>query len=308
MRSSIVPGVTLISFVLLYLPESSLAATCSCAGVPLLGMMETSSPDEHGWYIGTTYEVHEIDDLVRGSDDVRDETGRERSTRSFIAETSYGFNDKWSISGLFSVIEHERRIGSGKTDSAKGIGDSIAMVKYTPTKVGLFSRNGLSFGLGAKIPTGDDEEKALVLLSEDMQPSTGAWSAIFWAHAAHSFSQSAKTQIFASTSYSRNYENDRDYQFGDEFTFSLGGSYRMENKWRFAGTMRYRTADRDQRNSSEIPNTGGDWLDFVPTVQYQFTDQLAGKVSARIPVWRDLNDALQFTTRYAVSLSVSYVL
>lgn len=274
----------------------------------MLGSMETSSPDENGWYFSTTYEVHEIDQLVQGSSKVRDETGRERSTQSLILETSYGINESWSIAGLFSAIKHQRQIGSANKDSASGIGDSIVMVKYTPFKVGLFSRNGISIGLGAKMPIGDDKEKALVILSEDMQPSTGAWSAILWAHASHSFSQSAKTQIFASTSYSRNYENDRDYQFGDELTFSLGGSYRTDSRWSFAGILRYRTTDRDQRNSSDIPNTGGDWIDFLPTVQYHFTDKLAGKISARIPVWRDLNDALQFTTSYAVSWSVSYVL
>ncbi|MCZ6894516.1 MAG: hypothetical protein O7H40_10780, partial [Gammaproteobacteria bacterium] len=60
-------------------------------------------------------------------------------------------------------------------------------------------------------------------------------------------------------------------------------------------------------NSVLIPNTGGEWLDFVPAIQYHFSNNIAGKLSGRIPVWRDLNDALQFTTSYSIAMSISYV-
>jgi hypothetical protein len=70
------------------------------------------------------------------------------------------------------------------------------MLKYSPIKVGLFSREGVSIGLGTKFPLGDEETSNGVRLAEDLQPSTGAWSGIFWSQYTHSFDQAARKQIF----------------------------------------------------------------------------------------------------------------
>tara|TARA_Y100000031_G_scaffold156464_1_gene211149 strand:- start:20316 stop:21131 length:816 start_codon:yes stop_codon:yes gene_type:complete len=271
--------------------------------------MESAAPEKGTWYLSTTFETHEIDKLVKGSSTVRDETGRDRSSQSLVAEVSYGINQNWSVSALASRITHERQIGANRRVKASGIGDSILMIKYSPWHAGLYSRYGLSVGLGAKISTGEDDEKVnQIVLAEDMQPSTGADSFIFWAHGNHTFSQSGRTEVYFGTSFSGNSDNDRGYEFGDEFTFTLGASHHLESRWAFNGALKYRKTDRDQRNGVDIPNTGGEWLDFVPAVQYRFTDDLAARLSGRIPVWRDLNDELQFTTTYAYSLSVSYIL
>jgi hypothetical protein len=292
-----------------FVSPGAVAATCSCAGVPLLGAMEATPPGKGSWYFSTTFETHEIDKLVHGSETVHDQTGRDRSSESLIAEVSYGINAKWSVSALLSRITHERQIGANSRVKASGIGDSILMVKFSPFHAGLFSRYGLSIGVGAKIATGEDNERRnQITLAEDMQPSTGANSAIVWARGNHTFSQSGRTEVYLGTSYSKNSDNDRGYEFGDEFTFTIGASHHLESRWGFNGALKYRKTDRDQRNGVDIPNTGGQWLDFIPAVQYHFTDDLAARLSGRIPVWRDLNDQLQFTTTYAYSLSVSYVL
>lgn len=269
--------------------------------------MESSSPDGRSWFVSTSYEFHDISDLVSGSDEIRDETSRDRKSQSLIVEASYGFNDRWSVAALLSAIEHTRKVGRASATEGRGIGDAIVMFKYRPRKIGLFDRNGLSFGFGARIPVGDDDQVDFVTLAEDMQPSTGAWGTVVWVQARHAFDQSARSQVFGSVSYSANFENERDYRFGNAWTLGVGGIYRTSTPWGFSGELRYRNAARDERNSVEIPNTGGEWLDFVPALQYHFNDNLAGKISGRIPVWRNVNDVLQFTTSYSVAVSVSYV-
>jgi long-subunit fatty acid transport protein len=112
----------------------------------------------------------------------------------------------------------------------------------------------------------------------------------------------------AAISYSVNGENDEDYSFGDNLDMSFGGSYQSDGKWGAGIDLRYRRSKRDRRNSVSIPNTGGEWLELAPSFQYHITRQLATTVSVRVPVWRDLNDALQFTTSYAYSLSLTYVM
>ena len=154
----------------------------------------------------------------------------------------------------------------------------------------------------------DEEQGRLgILLAEDMQPSTGAWGGIGWLNYTYSFNQADTVRAYSTLSYSYNGENDRNYRFGHEGIVELGGSYHPRPQWGLLAGMRYRHTERDERNSVEVPNTGGEWIDFVPAIQYHFTDSLAGKLGATLPVWRDLNDSLQFTTKYAAHLSLSYV-
>ena len=214
----------------------------------------------------------------------------------------------WSVSALASYVQHSRDIGIsflGETTSS-GIGDSVLLVRYSPLSITPFSRHSLSLGLGARIPTGEDEARDPFLLSEDMQPSTGAVGKIAWSSYSYEFNQAATLQLFASTNFTWNEENDRKYAFGDEFNFALGISQKLGARFGYSAALRYRTTKPDRRLGFEIPNTGGKWLDFVPVVQYSFTDSLAIAFSGRIPVVRDLNGALQFTTSYSYAVSLSY--
>lgn len=294
-------------FVLIFLPQSALAQTCSCASVPLLGSMQLASPKRNQWYLAATYEFHDISDLIAGSSSVADTTGRERTSQAFMLEASKGLSEKWSISALLSAVDHKRKV-SGSTASASGLGDAIVMVKYSPMTISLYSKTSLSFGVGARLPIGaDDVTLRGVALAEDMQPSVGAYGGIIWGYWARALNDSKGARIYVSASHTQNGENDRDYQFGEESTVALGGAYQTQSPWGFNLELLYRTSDRDQRNSIDIPNTGGNWLDAIPSVQYHINETLALSAAAKIPVSRNLNDSLQFTTKYSFRLSLSYV-
>ena len=292
-------------FSLMSLPAQ--AATCSCAGVPLLGTMNLASPNGDQWYLGMTYEYHDVSDLVSGSSTVPDTTGRDRTAQAFVIEVSRGLTNKWSFSALIAAVEHERRVG-GFEDRATGLGDAILMLKFAPMSITTFSRNALAFGVGSRVPVGvDDANRFGIVLAEDMQPSTGAFGAIAWIYAAHALNQADSARIYANFSHTRNGANDREYQFGHETTVAIGGSYWTQSPFALNLELLYRQTERDQRNSVDIPNTGGQWFDIMPSVQYHVTDSFAIQASAKIPLKRDLNDQLQFTTKYAFRLSLSYV-
>lgn len=283
------------------------ATTCSCAGVPLLGTMQLASPTQGQWYLAGTYEYHDASDLVSGSSSVPDETNRKRTTQAMVLEASKSLSSKWSFSSLVAAVEHEREVGGAK-DTAFGLGDAILMLKYSPTNISIYSRNAISLGLGERIPIGEDNAKRNgITLAEDLQPSTGAFGTILWAYWARALNESTSSRIYASATYTNNGENDRAYQFGHQTTLTLGSSYQTQTPWGFNLNLFFRAAERDQRNSTDIPNTGGKWLDLVPSAQYHLKETLALSVSARIPVARDLNDELQFTTKYAIRISLAYV-
>jgi hypothetical protein len=283
------------------------AQTCSCASVPLLGTMELATPAGGQWYLASTYEYHDLSELVSGSTQIPDATGRDRTSEALIIEASKGLGRKFSISMLLAGVKHDRTVG-GEHDSASGLGDAIVMLKYSPANISLYSRNAFSFGGGARLPVGEDNAtKGGVVLAEDMQPSTGSFGAILWAYGARALNESANARLYASASYVTNGENDRDYQFGDEITASVGTSFQTQSPWGYNAELLYRQTSRDQRASVSIPNTGGKWLDFIPSVQYHINDSMAFRLSAKIPVSRNLNDQLQFTTKYAARLTFSYV-
>ena len=296
-----------IALALSFVPLQSTAQTCSCAAVPILGSMQLASPLNKQWFLGATYEFHDVSELVAGSSSIPDQTGRDRTSQAFIVELSRGLSEKWSFSALLSAVRHDRDV-SDISASASGLGDAIAMIKYSPRNISLYSDTALTFGLGSRIPVGVDDATFLgVPLAEDMQPSTGAFGGILWVYWAKALNDSKGARIYASASHTQNGENKRDYSFGQETNVVFGGAYQTQTPWGFNLELLYRNAARDQRDSVDIPNTGGEWLDVIPAVQYHISERLAIRAAAKIPLKRDLNDVLQFTTKYAFRLSLSYV-
>ena len=301
--SSIVANALALSF----LPALASGQTCSCAAVPLLGSMQLTTPNSGDWFFATTYEFHDVSELVAGSSSIPDQTGRDRTSEAFVLEASRGIAEKWSVATLSSAVNHDRAVG-GAAVSASGLGDAIVMVRYAPQSISLYSDTAVAFGLGSRIPLGeDDASRQGVTLAEDMQPSTGAFGGIIWAYWARAMNDSGRARIYATGSYTQNGENDRSYRFGDETVVSFGGAFQTQTPWGFNLELSYRNAKRDKRNSVDIPNTGGDWLDLSAAVQYHLSETLALGAAAKIPVRRELNDQLQFTTKYAVRVSLSYV-
>lgn len=300
----------LLALLIFSLQIPAFAATCSCAGIPLLTSIDTSATEKGQLFINYTTEYHQINDLVSGSQNVRDETGRDRNSFSQVISASYALTDHWSVSALVSYIKHNRTISAsflGKTTTS-GIGDSVILARYTPLFITPFSRHELSLGLGVRIPTGEDDFTidGGITASEDMQPSVGAVGEILWTSYAYAFNQAATLQFNASANYTYNEENDRNYAFGREFNFAFGLSQSIGTRFGYSAALRYRTTRADRRSGFEIPNTGGKWLDFIPAIQYAVTDGLNVGLFGRIPVARNLKGALQFTTSYSYGLSLTY--
>lgn len=306
-----IPGVfrsALLALIIFGLHGPVFAATCSCAGVPLLTSIDTSATEKGDLFISYSIDDHQISDLVSGSDDVRDETQRDRHSLSQVLSVSYALTDRWAVSALASHVKHSRTIGSSflGTTTTSGVGDSVILARYSPFFITPFSRHGLSLGLGVRIPTGDDDFGSGITVAEDMQPGTGAYGEILWASYSYAFNQAATLQFNTSANYTRNEENDREYAFGDEFNLAFGVSQSLGARFGYSAALRYRTTRADTRFEFEIPNTGGQWLDFVPAIQYAVTDHLSIGLSGRIPVARKLKGVLQFTTSYSYAFSVTY--
>ncbi len=76
------------------------------AVVPLLSSIDVSTTEVGDFYFNFTAEVHEINDPVGGTKEIKDQTRRERSTLSQVISVTDGLTDNWSVSGLVSYAVH----------------------------------------------------------------------------------------------------------------------------------------------------------------------------------------------------------
>ena len=202
---------------------------------------------------------------------------------------------------------------TGEFLRTRGIGDAVLLVKYNIVPLNIVSQREIAIGAGPKIPLGKSRLSSEgILLPADMQPGTGAWDGILWAYAYQGFLPTIPINVFATASYRLTGTNDRfaaasqeGYKFGNEFIATLGTSYRTDWPFDLSFQIRYRSVAADRFSSSEVPNTGGKWIYFLPGLNVNLFDELSLRFSGQIPVHRKL-EGTQLTTSYTLSLSLFY--
>ena len=202
-----------VALLSLFTSATTSGATCSCAE-PLLGVMQSSTYNSR-YYIGTGFEFHDLSDLVAGSRDVPDQTGRDRTSQAFVVEGSAALSEHWSVAGITTWLEYERRVGTGSANQGRGIGDGVATLRWTALRSSLTQPWSFSPAVGARIPMGDNNRKTNRLtLAEDLQPSTGAWGTVLQLGSSRALTRSGTWVAWGSLAAAWNGENDRNYQFG----------------------------------------------------------------------------------------------
>ncbi len=284
------------------------AATCSCAGVSLSNTVSLTDFEAGQFQFSLAYTNIDISDLVSGSNDINDETGRFRETDSYIIQGTYGLNDTWALTAIISQIEHNRNIAISNTnvETSNGLGDSLLVLSYAPQKIDPFTKDEWAFGFGLRIPTGENDNGNPIVFAEDLQPGQGAWGGSLWFHYAHVFDQKGTWKLSVDSNYAHVGENDREYSFTNEWNLSSGINYSANDQWSGGVSIGYRNADPHTRFGSDFPNTGGSWLDFTGSLQYSFSPSTSIGLSTTVPISRDLNGSLQFTTKRSITLSISH--
>jgi len=290
------------------LSVQALAATCSCAGVPLSSADAFVAQQPGDYQASLTYNHHDLNDLVAGSERIYDETRRDRTTETLLLGMGYGLADRWTLNLLFSQVNHRREVGTSNAgrQTSSGIGDSLVSLSYSPSLITVFERQQLTLGLGVRVPTGTDDNGEPLFL-EDMQPGQGAWGGNAWVYWARAYSPQARWKTFASLSHSETGANDREYSFEGETTLTGGVSYSSDIGLALSASLDWRRADAHTRFGDTLPNTGGRWVNANLSAQYTLTPSIAVSAGVVLPVHRDLNGSLQFTTRRQVSLGVVYL-
>ncbi|MEM9023626.1 MAG: hypothetical protein AAGB22_07780, partial [Bacteroidota bacterium] len=271
-------GYSWVLMLAMALPLNGLAQTCCSGGVPIAGSLGLSSAAHRSWQFMLTYDFNFLHDLVETSTELDDDR-RTRETHATLLEVNYGLAERFTLTGLVSWIRQERNIisdfGTGESRTAQGIGDAVLLLKYRVTPATSEGRHELVVGAGPKIPVGQTDVRTSsgIALSADMQAGTGAWDGMFWvAYTQQQFlAPSLSLQAVATyrlTGTNPDFFGER-YGFGNELQLTSGLSNAFIVKGMAFDALlfgRYRQVDEDERNGTELPNTGGQWAYLIPGV------------------------------------------
>lgn len=310
----------LVSSVMLILVASGLARSvhsqaCSCGGAPLTNSLELPTSPIGVWQFGITYQYNSISDVVEGSDRLDDDT-RTRSVHAGLMEISYGLTNRFTVSGVFTLLQQERTSqagdGAGEFLRTRGIGDALFLLKYSLVPYSVQTQRQVAVGGGVKAPFGESSLRSNnILIAADMQPGSGAWDAVLWAYFSQGLYRHLPVGVTAAASYRFTGANDRfgpsseSYNFGDELVATLSANYRLFAKTDLIAGLRYRSLTADQFADQELPNSGGRWLNLTPGLSYEVSNSVFARVAGELPLYRKL-DGIQLTTDYSLSLALFF--
>lgn len=305
--------ITLLLFVLIN--ENIYAQTCCSGGTPLTGNLGIQGIEEKSWYFQMSYDYNFLNDLYSGTLKLDDNT-RERLTQTALFQAIYAFSEKVSVNGLFSYVDQKRTIFSpiGETNitQARGIGDVVLLFQFTPfTNL----KRSLTLAVGSKLPLGKfdavDPEFGLVL-SPDLQPGSGSWDGIFGTSYrefhllnSHGLTLNA-TAGFRLTTPAQRFEGDFEYRFGNEAMIGIGIQKNLLlNSVGISPSINlsYRHTSQDKVDGAEVAGTGGGWINLIPSLSIEPSNNWAINVSGELPVYRNLNGT-QLTTTYRLNLGI----
>lgn len=301
-------GFVLGAALMLVFPVSLSAQTCCSGGVPLGGSLGLGAAEGKSLQVLVTYDYNAINDLVSFSNILDDDT-RSRTTHSSIIELNYGFNQRFSFTGVVPFIRQTRTIqgynGIENYTATMGLGDVVFLAKFRLINPEKTLEADWVIGAGPKIPTAKTNftNNEGLVLPADMQPGSGSIDGVFWSYFLKSkFLNNpnlglAAFSVFRYSGENKNYNTTQTYRFGNEFQFSMGLNYNFFLRWpvdvfTFA---RYRFQDEDLIDGGAFPSSGGQWVYVIPGMNINFSPKWSMRLSGDIPVYRKL-EGTQLTT------------
>lgn len=262
-----------------------------------------------------SYNYNLLNDQLQGSEKIEDES-RKRISQSILIKGIWALSDRWSIG---ATLPYEFRMEERSTEtenlpelSSNGIGDLFVQAQFT-----ILTSNAHNFliATGLKVPTGNNTETndLGIELPPDLQPGTGSWDVAIGANYQLSnlfggiFNYNLSGTVRFNSTATR-FNDQQSYKFGNEFMIITGlAADLLLGKGVFIPSLylQYRWTYLDLTNGNLTPNTGGDWVNLIPGLAYDFNTKLQLMASASIPIYRYL-EGLQLTTTYSFFVQIQY--
>lgn len=300
-------------FFFLFCKNIVFSQTCCSGGVPVSSNLGLPSAEGKTLQLNLSYDLNNLNTLKTEREIINDQS-RKRTTQSVLLELGYSLTDKLSIDAFFSYVRQERLINDDDLTSTNGIGDMVFLLKYQLMNEKENGSN-LFLGVGSKIPVGASDLKNNndITLNADLQPGSGAFDWIGWGQWSQSLNfrpsmQVASTLIYSYKGINNNYLGVNEYQFGREWSWSLGVSDQLligKQLVQPALQFRYRKANADSFNAEALPSTGGNWLFIIPGTSIWFGKNFSLETNVELPLFAKV-EGTQVTPTYRLNIGVFY--
>ncbi|MGB3152859.1 MAG: hypothetical protein WBB27_19545 [Maribacter sp.] len=306
-------------FLVLACTQNSFSQTCCSGGVPLSNNIGLPNEGKGSLFFGLTYDYNNLNTLNAGKQRLNDDS-RLRITNSVLLSLGYAFTDRISIESLLTWVNQSRTItqfGNESLTETSGIGDGIFLIKYALTNV-LGKNSIMSFGGGIKLPFGRSDllTDQGIQLTADLQPGSGAldYVALFSTSKNLVFRPSATisgSATFRFTGVNKDYLNGAaTYEFGDEVQLNVGYTDQLI----FFNTIfspgliiKYRKAQIDRIDNSNLPNTGGEWIFVRPELFVYISPSISLFSRLEIPIYSYVDGTqLTPTLRFSGGLNLKF--
>jgi len=277
------------------------AQTCCSGGVPVSANLGFQSADSQVTQIGVSADFNFLRTLKVGTETLDDDQ-RLRTTQSYILRAAHTWHPKWTAEIFLPVIRQTRRIAdiSGGVDreSTFGIGDPVALLIYKLTDKLVTWR----IGLGPQIPIGSTTQtnQRGLFLVEDLQPGSGAWDVIAMSSLEIPLASRPSALVYANTILSLTGSNNdarqglQTYEFGNDIQATLGYSDQVllgSTILQPGISLRYRHAESDRVDDSDLPGTGGDFIFTRLSTSLPIGQKGSSmNLNVEFPIWSRVND------------------
>ena len=306
MRNS---GLLLGLFVLLAVPVEVAAQLCCTTGSTSTATYELGVTPAKSFSMSLVHEYNDLEGAFRGSSKIDDDPlGRTGTLQAYTLRADYGISRRWGVSLSIPYLLREQDFSGLGKFSGDGLGDMSLILKYSLQQLSIASQRELAVGVGIKAPTGaTDLSDGEITLSNDLQPGTGTWDALFWVYSYRSFLPSPWSGSFSALgrlSGSDSLGVSR-YAFADEILYSLVVNRRITDVTQVSVRLRGRTAGQDRRDGYRAPGTGGTVVFFAPSLVWAPVRLVSIEAGVDLPVFYSV-EGTQQALRYRTFVAASF--
>lgn len=299
-------------FCLLLFTSTSSSQTCCSGGVPVSANLGFQAEETKVTQLSLSADFNVLRTLKAGSETLQDDD-RLRTTQSYILRAAHTWTPRLTTEVFLPLVRQTRRItsptGSIDNEETFGIGDPVALLIYTVTN----NKWTWRIGAGPQIPLGSStqtNDRGLTLL-EDLQPGSGAWDLVAMSSAEVPLKSRPSGLVYLNVIYSATGTNNnarsgrQTYEFGNDVQTIIGYSDQLligKSIIQPGLSLRYRHANPDQVNSSDLPGTGGDFVFARFSNAFPIgKGNSSFNINFEVPLWSQVNDT-QLAPSYVINI------
>jgi hypothetical protein len=304
------PGFAAILGFLLFFPSLGQAQNCCAPAIPQQGVLGEIVALPHTLEIGLHYELLRSRKMYEGSKIISDPANTKTQWKLATLTAAYGIFRRLGVSAIIPYAWKKKTkdfasMGLRLVNTTDGLGDITLLVRFSPLTRSFVDFRELSFGLGAKLPTGSvDERNFGFLLPEELQPGTGSWDF----DGSFSYYQGLEHVDFIVSGTYLLTTSHNGYEFGNQFSYILASNFHIKDYLDFSAALFGLSRGKDHERGEDVHSTGRNQLWFTPGLKVHILHNALGlQTFYEHPLYQHFS-GVQLGSDYNIRLTMVYML